>query len=98
MILKKGDYVEIKKTLLNPDERAENLPDDTKKVPYEGKIRGYLTHDGEIGKEVEIETPIGRKLKGILLGLTKEYTHNFGEPIRELIDIGKKIKEKYLKD
>lgn len=98
MTLKKGDYVEIKITILNPIERAENLPQDTKNLPYEGKIRGYLTCDGEIGKEVEIETPIGRKVKGVLLGLTKEYTHNFGEPIRELIDIGKKIREKYLEE
>lgn len=98
MTLKKGDYVEIKITILNPNERAENLPQDTKNLPYEGKIRGFLTHDSEIGNEAEIETPIGRKIKGILLGLTKEYTHNFGEPIRELIDIGKKIREKYLKE
>ncbi|MDI6860616.1 MAG: 2-amino-4-oxopentanoate thiolase subunit OrtA [Caldisericia bacterium] len=97
-MLKKGDYVEIKITILKPDERAENLPQDTKLVPYEGKVRGYLTFDGEIGKEVEIETPIGRRVKGILLGLAKEYIHNFGEPIRELIDIGKKVKEKYLKE
>lgn len=98
MTLKKGDYVEIKITILNPSERAENLPQDTKNLPYEGKIRGYLTSDGEIGKEVEIETPIGRRVKGVLLGLAKEYIHNFGEPIRELIDIGKKIREKYLEE
>ena len=98
MLLKKGDYVEIKITILNPEERAENLPQDTKLVPYEGRVRGYLLYDAKIGDEVEIETPIGRKVKGVLLGLTKEYIHNFGEPIRELIDIGKKVKEKYLKE
>ncbi len=98
MTLKKGDYVEIKITILNPSERAENLPQDTKNLSYEGKIRGYLTSNGEIGKEVEIETPIGRIVKGVLLGLAKEYIHNFGEPIRELIDIGKKIREKYLEE
>lgn len=98
MILKKGDYVEIKIKVLDPYERQENLPDDTKKLPYEGKVRGYLIYDTEIGKETEIETPIGRRVKGILLGIVKEYQHNFGEPIRELIDIGKKVRKKYLKE
>jgi len=97
-MLKKRDYVEIKITILNPDERAKNLPDDTKKVPYEGKLRGYLLHNAEIGELVEIETPIGRIVKGMVIGLVKEYEHNFGEPIRELIDIGKKVREKYLKE
>ncbi len=97
-MLKKGDYVEIKIVALESYERKEDVPLDTKKVPYAGKIRGYLTFDANIGDFVEIETPIGRKVKGELMGLVKEYEHNFGEPIRELVDIGKKIKEKYLKE
>jgi len=97
-MVKKGDYVEIKIIALNKEERAENLPLDTKNFPYEGKIRGYLISDSNIGDECIIETPIGRKIKGMLLGKTGEYKHNFGEPIRELIDIGKKVREKYLKE
>lgn len=97
-MIRKGEYVEIKITALNKNERAENLPIDTKNLPYEGKIRGYLKSDSNIGDEVIIETPIGRKVKGTLLGRVGIYEHSFGEPIRELIDIGKKIKEKYLKE
>lgn len=97
-MLKKGDYVEIKITILNPEERAENLPEDTKKFAYEGKLRGYLLQDANIGEVVTVETPIGRFVKGVLLGEVKEYEHNFGEPIRELIDVGKKVKERYLKE
>lgn len=97
-MLKKGDYVEIKIVALKSEERKEDLPLDTKEVPYVGKVRGYLTHDANPYDYVEIETPIGRKVKGELIGLAKEYEHNFGEPIRELVDIGKKIREKYLKD
>ncbi len=97
-MVKKSEYVEIKIVALNKDERAENLPNDTKNLPYEGKIRGYLTSDSNIGDEVTIETPIGRKINGILLKKVGKYEHNFGEPIRELIDIGKKIREKYLKE
>lgn len=97
-MIRKGEYVEIKITALNKNERAENLPIDTKNLPYEGKIRGYLTSDSNIGDEVIIETPIGRKVKGTLLGVVSLYDHNFGEPIRELIDIGKKLREKYLKE
>jgi len=97
-MVKKCDYVEIKIVALNEDERAENLPNDTKNFPYEGKIRGYLTSDSNIGDEVTIETPIGRKIKGILIKKVGKYEHNFGEPIRELIDVGKKIREKYLKE
>lgn len=97
-MIKKGDYVEIKIIALNKNERAENLPLDTKNLPYEGKIKGYITSDSNIGDEVIIETPIGRKIKGILLGKAPMYEHTFGEPIRELIDIGKKVKEKYLEE
>mgnify|MGYP005832972089 CR=1 FL=1 len=97
-MIRKGEYVEIKITALNKNERAENLPIDTKNLPYEGKIRGYLKSDSNIGDEVIIETPIGREVKGTLLGKVNSYEHSFGEPIRELIDIGKKIKEKYLKE
>jgi len=97
-MIRKGDYVEIKIIALNKNERAENLPLDTKNFPYEGKIRGYITSDSNIGDEVIIETPIGRKIKGTLLGKVSQYEHNFGEPIRELIDIGKKVREKYLKE
>lgn len=95
---KRGDYVEIKLVLLKPDERMMHLPDDTKKVPYEARVRGYLINYGEIGEEVEIETPIGRRVKGILFRVSPPYEHGFGEPIRELIDIGKRIREKYLEE
>jgi len=95
---RKGEYVEIKLVLLKPEERAEHLPEDTKNLPFEAKVRGYLLHDANIGDSVEIETPIGRKVKGILISVSPPYRHNFGKPIRELIDIGKKIRERYLEE
>lgn len=93
---KKGEYVEIKLVLLKPEERSEHLPEDTKKVPFEARLRGYLLCDADIGDEVEIETPIGRRVKGMLFRVSPPYEHNFGEPVRELMDVGKKIRERYM--
>ena len=42
---RKGDLVRVHVTVLEPGERAENLPESTRRVPYEGWIKGYLLDD-----------------------------------------------------
>ena len=42
---KKGDWVLIHKIVLSPEERAPQVPDDTKKVPLEMWIKGYLNEN-----------------------------------------------------
>ena len=41
---KKNDWVEIENIVLIPDERAPQVPDDTKATPYD-VIKGFLMDD-----------------------------------------------------
>ncbi|MBO8161220.1 MAG: 2-amino-4-ketopentanoate thiolase [Thermosipho sp. (in: Bacteria)] len=94
MKAKKGDWVQIQKTLLKPEERTAPLPDDTKKVPLQMRVKGFLLNDtAEIGEEVEIETLIGRKVSGKLVAINPKYEHNFGEPVPELMTVGIELRK-----
>lgn len=89
----KDTWVEIWKVILDKGKRAPQVPEDTQQVPLEMKIKGFLLRDAEIGSEVEIVSPIGRKFSGKLIEVNPEYTHNFGYPIPELMSIGREIRE-----
>ncbi|KUK82214.1 MAG: Uncharacterized protein XD96_0911 [Petrotoga mobilis] len=90
MEIKKGDWVQIHYIALNHEERVSHLPEDTKKVPFEVRIKGFLEDEkAEIGDIVTIKTPIGRLVKGKLEKVNPKYEHNFGEPIPELLKINK---------
>ncbi|MDN5300655.1 MAG: 2-amino-4-ketopentanoate thiolase alpha subunit [Thermoanaerobacteraceae bacterium] len=93
MDARKGDWVQIHRIVLNPGERSPHLPDDTKKVPLEVWQKGFITHDASIGDEVEIETVIGRKVKGKLVNINPVYEHNFGKPVQELLTIGMELRK-----
>ncbi len=92
-IVKKGSWVEIYRVILPPGERAPQVPDDTKKVPLEMKVKGFLDADARIGDEVQVITAAGRAVGGKLSVVNPAYTHGFGEPIQELISIGREAKE-----
>jgi len=89
----KGAWVQIHKIVLKPEERSPRLPDDTKKVPLEFRLKGFLTHDANLGEEVEIETLIGRKVRGKLIKINPEYDHGFGKPVPELLSIGMELRK-----
>jgi hypothetical protein len=89
----KNTWVEIGAVVLQIGERAPNLPDDTKQVPLEMRVKGFLLHDAEKDGETEIITPSGRKVSGMLTGINPEYTHMFGSPIPELSPIAGEIRE-----
>lgn len=92
MSAKKGDWVQIHRIELKPSERASNLPQDTQSVPLEVWQKGFATHDALMGDEIEIETVIGRKVKGELVKVNPEYEHNFGKPVAELLTIGAELR------
>lgn len=86
----KGDLVQVHIIVLEPGERATNLPEETKAVPYEGWLKGFLLEEqAEIGQEVRIETLIGRQLSGVLTEINPVYDHNFGKPLPQINFIGK---------
>ncbi len=85
--------MEIRKVMLEPYERAPQVPDDTKQVPLEMKVKGFLTADAKIGEEVTITTSAGRTVTGTLVDLNPAYTHQFGSPIPELLSIGRELRD-----
>lgn len=94
MDAKKGDWVRIHNIVLKPEERSPHLPEDTQKVPLEMWVKGFLLNDSaNIGDEVEIETYVGRKTKGILVEVNPYWKHNFGKVVPELLYIGKQLRD-----
>ena len=91
--VKAGSWVEIYSVILEPGQRAPQVPEDTAKVPLELKLKGFLVDDADIGDEVEIESIIGRKYTGKLIDADPSYDHSYGRPIPELLKVGRELKE-----
>jgi len=92
-LVKKGSWVRIHDIVLEPSQRAANLPEDTKKVPLEMWTKGFLMEDAEIGSIVEIETITKRHVKGTLIEVNHHYDHDFGKFIPEILEIGIQLKD-----
>ena len=92
-MIKKGQWVIIHKNILSPEERAPQVPDDTKKVPLEMWVKGYLTHDSKLGEQAEIITRTKRIESGTLLEVNPYYKHNFGKFVPELLIINQQVRE-----
>jgi hypothetical protein len=84
----KGTWVEIERVLLKPEERAPNLPEDTRQCPYVLRISGFLLEDAELGAGVQIRSLIGHEHSGVLRIVNPSYSHSFGNTIPELLAIG----------
>lgn len=87
-IIKKGTWVEIERVLLKPEERAPQVPEDTRRVPYVMRVSGFLENDADIGEEVRIKTLSGRIVEGSLSMVRPHYDHSFGDTVEELLTIG----------
>ncbi len=87
-----GTWVEIHRVVLPPGERAPQVPDDTRAVPLEMRVKGFLAAPAALGEEAEILTPAGRRLCGTLTAVNPAYTHGFGPPIPELSSIGQEVR------
>ena len=91
-LVKAGTWVEIYQVILDANERALQVPDDTRKVPLEMRARGWLVAQASMNEEVEIKTPTGRHLKGTLVEINPVYSHGFGSPIPELTPVGGEVR------
>jgi len=80
-----GDWVEISKVVLEPGQRAPNLPPDTAAVPYTLRVRGFATSEAEPGAEISIVTIVGRTHTGRLEAVNPEYHLSHGESVPELV-------------
>jgi len=86
-MVKKGTWVRIHRILLTPAERAENLPEETRIVPFELWIKGFLSIDANLGETVDILTVTGRTERGTLDAVEPSYRHDFGAYVPELKEI-----------
>lgn len=89
---KKGDWVQIHQIVLQPEERAPQVPEDTKKVPLELWVKGVAKTEARLGEQIEIETTTGRIVKGELVAVNPKYIHSFGEFVPELLEIDRQVK------
>lgn len=92
-MIEKGTYIEVEDIVLNKNERASHLPDDTKATPLKIWIRGFCQNDCNIGDTAEIMTVTGRLQKGIVTIEKPRYDHDYGEYVEELQNIGKQARE-----
>ncbi len=93
MLLKKGSFVRIRQHVLLPEERLENLPQSTSKVPLKSWIKGELLHEAELYENVSIKTATNRVVEGEVKELEPKYRHNYGDFVKELQLIRKTILE-----
>lgn len=91
-LVAQGSWVEIHNIVLDAGERAAQVPQDTRRVPLELRVKGFLVAAAALGDEAEIETPTGRRLRGRLTTTNPAYTHTFGPPIPELSAIGGEVR------
>ncbi len=84
-----GDWVQVFKVVLKPEERAPGLPPETAKVPLTMKVKGFLIdQSAAVGDQVAIRTATGRKVEGKLIGINPAYEIDYGRPQPELLNIG----------
>ncbi len=90
----KGNWVEIETQVLSAEERAPQVPEDTKDTPLLMWARGYLVNEtAALGSPVTIETVNERKIEGKLVEVNPRYDHDYGQTITELISTGIDLKK-----
>lgn len=92
-MIQKGTWVKIEHQVLSNTQRAPQLPDDTKEVPFIMWTKGFLVEDAEMNNEVTVETLTGRHVTGTLMEVEPSYNHNYGTYIPELVRIGKDLRK-----
>ncbi|MGO2265646.1 2-amino-4-oxopentanoate thiolase subunit OrtA [Vagococcus salmoninarum] len=89
-----GSYVQIHWIELQPEERTGKIPQDTKEVPLECWLKGFLTEVGQVGETVTIETVTNRLVKGTLVEVNPTYNYGFGHTyLPELLEVGLSLRK-----
>lgn len=84
-MIEKGTYVRIRKTLLKPEERSSNLPNDTKNVPFKMWVKGYLQEESELFDIGVVKTLTGRIETGRIKEFNPPYKHSYGDFVPEVM-------------
>lgn len=92
---KKNDWVRIHRVVLTAEERTGKLPEDTKQVPLEMWVKGYLQNEtAELGEDVTVVTVAGRREHGKLIEVDPCYTLNYGKFVPEIQQIDQQLRKK----
>lgn len=92
-IAKKGDWVRIKNTILKVGERAAQVPEETKAVPLDMWINGFLAEkEAKIGDTVKITSLAEREHEGVMVEIMPRYNVDYGQPQPELLTIGPELR------
>lgn len=87
-----GQWVEVERVLLEPADRAANLPEETATKPLLVWIKGFARGEAALGEECEVETVTGRNVRGRLSDLDPAYTHTFGSQPPEIAGVGRDLR------
>jgi hypothetical protein len=91
-----GDWVRVHRIILEPHERAPNLPADTQATPFQAWANGFLQDESAaIGDQATIRTVIGRLVTGRLADVNPRYAHDFGDPQPELLAAGDELRARF---
>ena len=96
--VKKGSWVQIEWTLLEPRERPSHLPAETRAVPLRMRAKGCLEKDAALGDTASVRTVCGRTLTGVVTAENPPYTHSFGPQIPEFIGLGDFLRSLWRRD
>lgn len=89
---RRGDWVEVERMILDPSQRSKNLPPETAEKPLMMWVKGFAQGEAVLGEEVTIETMTGRTITGSLSAVNPGYFHTFGNPVPELVHVGKDLR------
>lgn len=90
--LKRGTWVELYRVVFAAGERAPQVPEETRAVPLELRVKGFLVAEAAPGEDAEVETLAGRRLRGTLERVLPAYEHGFGPPVPELLSVGAELR------
>ncbi|WP_315116050.1 2-amino-4-oxopentanoate thiolase subunit OrtA [uncultured Clostridium sp.] len=92
-MIKKGTWVEIEEIVLTPEDRSQSIPEETRIISLKCWTRGNCLSDCEVGSEVQVETIVGRIVKGEVVEVEPGYYHSFGRYVKEVEYIGKQARK-----
>jgi len=92
-MVKKNSYVEIHKVIFKAEDRTARIPEETKKVPYEMFVKGFLINDSSIGDLVTVKTITGRLVEGELQKENPTFKLGYGDFVPQIMKIKQILRE-----